>query len=435
MSEAAPLARPLRPPFRTLPPGLVIAESLTLRPVVRAWAVGPGGRLLVARDQGGPHLAELGPDRRYRRRAALPHPAHRIYPVPGGWTWLRCWPGPLAERAGGRPFARELQPVGPRGRLGPLLTVTGALVEVLPAGDRVLVVSAGGTLSAHAPDGTRLWARAVPGWPASPESRVWIDQGGQRIWSSERDGLTELSPDGVERWAWRAPSPGAFALEPDEVVRAAATTLGVAPDTGPSELRRAYRRRAFETHPDRHPGLPGAEELFKAVAHAYAVLTRTGERDREQGHPLGSAFLRVTGAWPAGPGAVWVATADGGWFRLQDGRACERGALPRQAPATLAVGEDGRLLARGQAGQLWQGEVPVPMPPGWGYQLRRAGDWLVAYGRDRLVTVDGAGRAVGVELDRPAQTVWAGEELHLFFPEGDCWRLRPGNPAPPASPP
>lgn len=47
--------------------------------------------------------------------------------------------------------------------------------------------------------------------------------------------------------------------------------LGVHSDAEPSEIRRAYRRRALSDHPDRNPD-PGAQERFKRATAAYAVL-------------------------------------------------------------------------------------------------------------------------------------------------------------------
>jgi curved DNA-binding protein CbpA len=54
--------------------------------------------------------------------------------------------------------------------------------------------------------------------------------------------------------------------------------LGCTPDASPDEIRRAYRRRALECHPDRNPGDPGAEERFKRLSEAYAVLTDPARR-------------------------------------------------------------------------------------------------------------------------------------------------------------
>ncbi len=54
--------------------------------------------------------------------------------------------------------------------------------------------------------------------------------------------------------------------------------LGVHPEATEEEIRRAYRRLALAWHPDRNPGDPRAEERFKEVSEAYAVLIDPAKR-------------------------------------------------------------------------------------------------------------------------------------------------------------
>jgi hypothetical protein len=49
--------------------------------------------------------------------------------------------------------------------------------------------------------------------------------------------------------------------------------LGVGERATTDEIRRAYRRRARDHHPDANPADPGAGERFRRVAEAYAVLS------------------------------------------------------------------------------------------------------------------------------------------------------------------
>jgi curved DNA-binding protein len=49
--------------------------------------------------------------------------------------------------------------------------------------------------------------------------------------------------------------------------------LGVEPSATAEDLKRAYRRLAVAWHPDRNPGSLLAEERFKAISEAYAVLS------------------------------------------------------------------------------------------------------------------------------------------------------------------
>jgi curved DNA-binding protein CbpA len=57
-------------------------------------------------------------------------------------------------------------------------------------------------------------------------------------------------------------------------------TLGVDPETADEDIKRAYRRLAFQWHPDRNPGHPGATERFKEISEAYAVLIDPAKRQQ-----------------------------------------------------------------------------------------------------------------------------------------------------------
>src|SRR5512145_2960456 len=48
--------------------------------------------------------------------------------------------------------------------------------------------------------------------------------------------------------------------------------LGLKEDASLEEIRKAYRKLALHYHPDRNRGDAGAEERFKAISEAYAVL-------------------------------------------------------------------------------------------------------------------------------------------------------------------
>src|ERR671926_846191 len=55
-------------------------------------------------------------------------------------------------------------------------------------------------------------------------------------------------------------------------------TLAVERGASASEIKAAYRRLALRYHPDRNPGDRVAEERFKEVSLAYAVLGDDGKR-------------------------------------------------------------------------------------------------------------------------------------------------------------
>lgn len=56
--------------------------------------------------------------------------------------------------------------------------------------------------------------------------------------------------------------------------------LGVSRQATADEIKRAYRRRARELHPDANPGDAGAAERFREVARAYEVLSDPEQRAR-----------------------------------------------------------------------------------------------------------------------------------------------------------
>jgi len=55
-------------------------------------------------------------------------------------------------------------------------------------------------------------------------------------------------------------------------------TLSVSANASAEEIKKAYRKLALETHPDRNPGDPEAEERFKRINEAYGVLSDSGKR-------------------------------------------------------------------------------------------------------------------------------------------------------------
>jgi molecular chaperone DnaJ len=55
-------------------------------------------------------------------------------------------------------------------------------------------------------------------------------------------------------------------------------TLGVSKDADASQIKKAYRKKALECHPDRNPDNPKAAETFKRVSEAYEVLSDDNRR-------------------------------------------------------------------------------------------------------------------------------------------------------------
>ena len=56
--------------------------------------------------------------------------------------------------------------------------------------------------------------------------------------------------------------------------------LGVDKNATAAEIKKAYRKKAIEHHPDKNPGDAKAEELFKKAAEAYEVLSDPDKKAR-----------------------------------------------------------------------------------------------------------------------------------------------------------
>lgn len=56
--------------------------------------------------------------------------------------------------------------------------------------------------------------------------------------------------------------------------------LGVSKTATPEEIKKAYRQKAIQFHPDKNPGDKEAEEKFKEAAEAYEILSNPEKRQR-----------------------------------------------------------------------------------------------------------------------------------------------------------
>jgi molecular chaperone DnaJ len=62
--------------------------------------------------------------------------------------------------------------------------------------------------------------------------------------------------------------------------------LGISKNASAAEIKKAYRKKAIEFHPDKNPGDTKAEEMFKKAAEAYEVLSDPNKKARfdQYGH-------------------------------------------------------------------------------------------------------------------------------------------------------
>jgi DnaJ-class molecular chaperone len=112
-------------------------------------------------------------------------------------------------------------------------------------------------------------------------------------------------------------------------------TLGVPRSATQADIKKAFRKLARESHPDKHPGDSGAERRFKEINEANAVLSDPGKRakydqfgrDWEAYARAGAAAGGAGGAGgpdPFGPGGPF---AGFGGFRTSGGSAAGPGGI------------------------------------------------------------------------------------------------------------
>ncbi|SHG17196.1 molecular chaperone DnaJ [Flagellimonas flava] len=74
--------------------------------------------------------------------------------------------------------------------------------------------------------------------------------------------------------------------------------LGISKSASAAEIKKAYRKKAIEFHPDKNPGDAKAEEMFKKAAEAYEVLSDPDKRAKYD--QFGHAAFEAGGGFGGG---------------------------------------------------------------------------------------------------------------------------------------
>ena len=88
--------------------------------------------------------------------------------------------------------------------------------------------------------------------------------------------------------------------------------LGVSREATQEEVKKAYRKRALQFHPDRNPGDKEAEKKFKEISEAYEVLSDEGKRRTYDRY--GEQAFTGAGAAPSG----FHHAAGGGYASMEE---------------------------------------------------------------------------------------------------------------------
>src|SRR2546422_9566743 len=106
-------------------------------------------------------------------------------------------------------------------------------------------------------------SRSMPPKPRPARSPRWF----------ARDISGATAPYERRGWSWLDERPGPRPRDESSMAkRDYYDVLGVSRSAGEDEIKKAYRKIAFESHPDRNPGDKAAEQKFKEATEAYEVL-------------------------------------------------------------------------------------------------------------------------------------------------------------------
>ncbi len=95
--------------------------------------------------------------------------------------------------------------------------------------------------------------------------------------------------------------------------------LGVSEDASAEQIRRAYRKLAMRFHPDRNDD-PGAEEKFKEVREAYAVLSGKEKPPKPVRNPAPDVVFRSQPPPMDYEQAEWIYRVRRAWHDMESGQ-------------------------------------------------------------------------------------------------------------------
>ena len=259
---------------------LALVHQVRVRPPIRSLKlVGMVGRCMgVSRGMTSLIDIELASGEEVRRVDGLPR-FQNIQYLPSGWgIATKC-----TARVGEGPT--ELWFLDPEGSVSAEGRVPDAISEIVPGNGVWYVGCRDGFLYTYSPEGHRRWTWQTPGskrYDGSPYSRpcpYYVTFTWRVVVVASMGNIYAIADTAKTVWHYRIPNenqaksqisvPGGTRLAPQQAYE----TLGLCSEASTREVRSAYRRLAFATHPDRNPEDPGSPEKFRRVRAAYEATT------------------------------------------------------------------------------------------------------------------------------------------------------------------
>jgi len=168
--------------------------------------------------------------------------------------------------------------------------------------------------------------------------------------------------------------------------------LGVDQTAGPEELRRAYLALVVKYHPDRNPGDQEAEERFKDISQAYAVLSDPASRARYE-------RLRPKRNQEAGPRAASSSSSGSGPASSASTAQAQK---PRSASAQSGSSSERKAETSGHDRK----SEPGPDPSRAAFEEILAEFFKTDKGRDTLKDLEGTLKKAGLQFKMEDFTRW-----------------------------
>lgn len=181
----------------------------------------------------------------------------------------------------------ELEFIGNDGRSINMVTLPDKLSEVRAVDDLVVAGCRDGYLYAFDASGRKRWRFLVPSRDDVPFNLmgsvpcpyfVKLSPDGTRVMFSSWDTVYLIDARGRLQWTWRVTTESKrfhYTVPLGDRVPAKQyyAVLGLTPVASHDEVRRAFRRRALDTHPDHHPDDSQASAKFREAVQAYEAIS------------------------------------------------------------------------------------------------------------------------------------------------------------------